>query len=73
MAWLSLISGFLKLSIILAGYLKDRKLIHAGKAEAIVEGLKDVSTFIDDAAKGSAGMRFDTEWSYRVREKYRRK
>jgi len=72
MGWLSAAAALLKLVNIIAGYLKDKQLIDAGKAEAIVDGVTHVSGMVDDAAKGAAGMQFDSEWSSRVRSKYRK-
>lgn len=72
MGWLSLATALLKIVGLIAGYLKDRQLINAGKAEVIVEGITHVTNMVDDAAKGAAGMQFDTDWARRVRDKYRR-
>lgn len=72
MGWLSIAAGLLKIVNLIAGYLKDRQLIDAGKAEAIVEGTQHVSAMVDDAAKGATGMQFDSDWSKRVRDKYRK-
>lgn len=72
MPWLSLLSGLLQLVNVLAGYVKDKQLVDAGKAEAIVDGMQHVSAMVDDAARGAAGMQFDTDWSKRVRDKYRK-
>jgi len=70
--WLSLVTALLKVVGAIATYLQNRQLINAGKAEAIVEGIAHVTAMVDDAAKGAAGMAFDTDWSKRVRDKYRR-
>jgi hypothetical protein len=72
MGWLQIAGVLLKVIDLIAGYLKDRQLINAGKAEAIVEGLQQLTAMVDDAAKGAAGMTFDTDWSRKVRDKYRR-
>lgn len=72
MGWVSLLSGLLKIVNLIAGYVKDKQLIDAGKAEAIVDGTNHVAGMVDDASKGAAGMQFDSEWSQRVRSKYRK-
>jgi len=72
MGWISLATALLKIVGLIAGYLQNRQLINAGKAEAIVEGITHVTAMVDDAAKGAAGMQFDTEWSRKVKAKYRR-
>jgi len=72
MGWLSVAAGLLKVIGLIAGYLKDRQLIEAGKAEAIVEGITHVTAMVDDASKGANGMKFDSEWSKNVKTKYRR-
>ncbi|MCI0527788.1 MAG: hypothetical protein L0Y56_10145 [Nitrospira sp.] len=73
MGWVSLLTALLKIGGLIAGYLKDKQLMDAGKAKAIVEGMEHVSAMVDDAGKGADGMQFDTDWSRRVRDKYRRK
>jgi len=72
MGWLSIAGALLKIVGAIADILKNRQLINAGKAEAIVDGITHVTAMIDDAAKGAAGMAFDTDWSRKVRDKYRR-
>lgn len=72
MGWISLLSGLVKFASVVAEMLRNKRLIDAGKAEAIVEGLKDVSAFVDDAQRGANGMQFDTDWSKRVRERFRK-
>lgn len=75
MVWLSLLSSVVGLAKVLAQWMQERRLLSAGHAEAVVEGLDHVSAFIEDAKAGAAGMGLDTsdpDWRQRVRDKYRK-
>ena len=72
MPWVAILNGLLQIVNLVAGYVKDKQLIDAGKAEAIVAGMSHVSAMVEDAAKGAAGVQFDTDWTQRMRDKYRK-
>lgn len=75
MAWLSLLSGIIKLVSEFARYLGNKKLIDAGAAEAVAKGQADVLESLRrvQAARDAMATDSDPGWSQRVRDKYTRK
>ncbi|OQW34126.1 MAG: hypothetical protein A4E20_11875 [Nitrospira sp. SG-bin2] len=76
MNWLALITGVIKLVSALADYLREKKLMDAGEAQAIVAGNAETLKRLEDARKGrdamQAGDGDSAEWAERVRRKYQR-
>jgi hypothetical protein len=75
MSWLALITGAIKLISSLADYLRDKKLMDAGAAEAVMKGQADVLESLRriQVARDAVVTDSDPDWSKRVRDKYTRK
>lgn len=70
--WLSLIQLALQAISGIAGYLREKKLLDAGQATAIAEGLKQTLENVEkaNAAKNEVSGNPDGEYARRLRDKY---
>jgi len=77
MSWIALLSGLVALLGQLADYLGRRRLIRAGEAASIANGLATILDNIDKARRSSDAIEHpesagDDDYARRVRERYRR-
>ena len=70
MNWLALLTGVIKLISTLADYLREKKLMDAGAAEAISKGQADVLESLRRVQAARDAVAAGDDWAQRVHDKY---